>query len=76
MTEAFCVRCRKKVEMEEEQTVQYKNKRWAKKGICPECGGKVFRTIPRKKGFLEQLIPLPEPDKKKEKEAQGVPGPE
>ena len=38
-TEAFCVRCRKKVEMEEEQTVQYKNKRWAKKGICPQRQG-------------------------------------
>lgn len=76
VTEAFCVRCRKKVEMEEEETVQYKNKRWAKKGVCPQCGGKVYRTIPDRKSFLERLLPLPQPGKKKKKEVQGVPAPE
>ena len=76
MTEAFCVRCRQKVEMENEKIVKYRNNRWAKKGICPQCGGKVFKTTPRPKSFIERLIPLPSPGKKKEKEAQGVPGPE
>lgn len=52
MTEAFCVRCRKKVVMEGEKTVKYKNGRMAKKGTCPDCGTKVFRTIPNKRGLF------------------------
>ena len=72
MTEAFCVRCRKKVLMEEEHTVQYRNKRWAVKGICPECGGKVNKTIPRKKSFIERLFPTPKKKKEEEySESQG-----
>lgn len=52
VTTAFCVRCRKVVEMKDEKTVKYRNGRMAKKGLCPECGTKVFRTIPSKRGFL------------------------
>jgi hypothetical protein len=55
-TTAFCVRCRKVVEMENEKTVKYRNNRWAKAGTCPECGTKVFKTISKKGG----LFSLPE----------------
>jgi DNA-directed RNA polymerase subunit RPC12/RpoP len=43
MTEAYCVKCRKKVTMKDEQDVTMKNKKKAKKGVCPNCGTKVFR---------------------------------
>ena len=43
MTEAYCVRCRKKVTMKDEQAVTMKNGKKAKKGVCPSCGTKVFR---------------------------------
>jgi DNA-directed RNA polymerase subunit RPC12/RpoP len=51
MTEAFCVRCRKKVEIKNEKTVKYKNGRYAVTGLCPECDTKVFRTI-KKRGLF------------------------
>ena len=43
MTEAYCVKCKKKVTMANEQAVSLKNGRPAKKGSCPNCGTKVFR---------------------------------
>ncbi len=43
MTQAYCVKCRKKVEMKNEQKVTLKNGKPAKKGECPNCGTKVFR---------------------------------
>ena len=43
MAEAYCVRCRKKVVMKNEQSVRLKNGKPAKKGVCPSCGTKVFR---------------------------------
>jgi DNA-directed RNA polymerase subunit RPC12/RpoP len=43
MTEAYCVRCRKKVEMKNAQSVTMKNGKKAMKGECPNCGTKVFR---------------------------------
>jgi len=43
MTQAYCVKCKKKVEMKNEQAVTMKNGRKAKKGECPNCGTKVFR---------------------------------
>ncbi|UCC91331.1 MAG: hypothetical protein JSV39_03380 [Candidatus Aenigmatarchaeota archaeon] len=43
MTTAYCVKCRKKVEMADEQSVTLKNGKPAKKGKCPSCGTKVFR---------------------------------
>jgi hypothetical protein len=76
MTEAFCVRCRKMVTMQNEHEVQYSNKRWAKKGTCPECGGKVAKTIPKKKNLIERLFPTPKPKKDKESEGEGAPAPE
>ncbi len=43
MTQAYCVKCKKKVEMKDEKEVTMKNGRKAKKGVCPHCGTKVFR---------------------------------
>jgi len=84
--EAFCVRCRKMVEMRNEKVVKFQNGRYAKKGTCPECSSKVVKTISRPKNFMEKLLFfLPEPgnkceeekeEEKKEKKGQGQPAPD
>lgn len=43
MAQAYCVKCRSKVEIKNPQKVVLKNKRPATKGTCPKCGTKVFR---------------------------------
>jgi DNA-directed RNA polymerase subunit RPC12/RpoP len=43
MVQAYCVKCKKKVEIKNPQGVTLKNKKKATKGICPKCGTKVFR---------------------------------
>ncbi|MGM0509834.1 MAG: DUF5679 domain-containing protein [Thermoplasmatota archaeon] len=43
MTEAYCVKCREKVEIKNPKQVEMKNGRPATKGECPNCGTKVFR---------------------------------
>jgi len=43
MTEAYCVKCRKKVAMKSPTKVTMKNGRKATKGTCPKCSTKVFR---------------------------------
>jgi DNA-directed RNA polymerase subunit RPC12/RpoP len=43
MAQAYCVKCRKKVEIRNPRQVTLKNKRPATQGICPACGTKVFR---------------------------------
>ena len=43
MVEAYCVKCKKKVEIKEPQAVTLKNGKKATKGTCPKCGTKVFR---------------------------------
>jgi len=43
MVTAYCVKCRKKVEMKNPKNVTLKNGRPAAKGICPNCGTNVFR---------------------------------
>ena len=43
MVTAYCVKCRKKVEMKSPQKVTLKNGKPATKGICLKCGTKVFR---------------------------------
>lgn len=43
MTEAYCVKCKAKVEMKDEKSVTMKNGKKAKKGTCPKCGTSVFR---------------------------------
>jgi len=50
--EAYCVKCKKKVEMADANEVSMKGKggvkRRAMKGKCPECGTTVFRILPKK----------------------------
>ena len=40
---AYCMKCRKKVEMKNPKQVTMKNGRPATTGTCPYCGTKVFR---------------------------------
>ena len=43
MTQAYCMKCRGKVEIKNPQKITMKNKRPATGGTCPKCGTKVFR---------------------------------
>lgn len=43
MAQAYCFKCRKKVEVRNPANVMLKNKRPAIRGTCPNCGTKVFR---------------------------------
>lgn len=43
MTQAYCVKCKKKVEIKNAKNVTLKNKRPAVQGACPKCATKVFR---------------------------------
>ncbi len=43
MVQAYCVKDKKKVEIQNPKKVILKNKRPAIKGTCPKCGGPVFR---------------------------------
>jgi RNase P subunit RPR2 len=43
MAQAYCMKCRKKVEIKNPQQVRLKNGRPAVQGVCPNCGTKVFR---------------------------------
>jgi RNase P subunit RPR2 len=41
--QAYCVKCKKKVEIKNPTQIKMKNKRPATKGTCAKCGTKVFR---------------------------------
>ena len=41
--QAYCMKCRKKVEIKNAQLIKMKNGRPATQGVCPSCGTKVFR---------------------------------
>jgi len=41
--QAYCVKCRRKVEIKNPKAIRMKNKRPATQGVCPRCGTKVFR---------------------------------
>jgi DNA-directed RNA polymerase subunit RPC12/RpoP len=41
--QAYCVKCKKKVEIKNPKAITMKNKRPATQGVCPSCGTKVFR---------------------------------
>ncbi len=43
MPQAYCMKCRKKVEIKNAKATTLKNKRPAIQGECPNCGTKVFR---------------------------------
>ncbi len=44
-TTAYCLKCKEKREMKNEEKVVMKNGRPAVKGICPICGTKMFRIL-------------------------------
>ncbi len=43
MATAYCMKCRKKVEIRNPRQITLKNGRPAVQGVCPTCGTKVFR---------------------------------
>lgn len=43
MPEGYCVKERKKVEIQDPQQVTMKNGRAAIQGTCPDCGTKIFK---------------------------------
>ena len=43
MVTAYCVKCKKKVEIKNPQKIRMKNGKPATTGTCPICGTKVFR---------------------------------
>lgn len=45
---AYCVKCKKKSEIKDGQLVTMKNGSPAIQGMCPECGTKLFRLLPRR----------------------------
>ena len=44
----YCVKCKAKREMKDEQKVTMKNKRLAVKGKCPVCGTGMYRILGKK----------------------------
>ncbi len=43
MVPAYCMKCRKKVEIKNPKQITLKNNRPAVQGVCSVCGTKVFR---------------------------------
>ena len=48
MTEAYCVKCKAKKEMQNEEEVTMKNGKPAMKGVCPDCGTGMYRIGKKK----------------------------
>jgi len=45
----YCVRCREKRTIKDAQEVTMKNGRPAVKGVCPVCGGGMWKMLPRRR---------------------------
>lgn len=43
MVQAYCVKCKKKVDIKDPEEVTMKNNRPAVRGICPVCGTKIYK---------------------------------
>ena len=43
MATAYCMKCKRKVDIKNARQVTLKNNRPAVEGVCPACGTKVFR---------------------------------
>ena len=43
MSDAYCVKCKAKKEVQNPEQVTMKNGRKALKGTCPDCGTKMFK---------------------------------
>ena len=46
--QAYCVKCKEKVQIKDEQKVKMKNGRPAMKGSCSKCGTGVYKILPTK----------------------------
>ena len=53
MSQAYCVKCKAKKEVQDPQETTIKGKggttRRALTGVCPDCGTKMFKFLPSKK---------------------------
>jgi len=51
MAEAYCVKCKAKKEIKDAREVEFKGKggtvRKALTGVCPTCGTKMFKILPK-----------------------------
>jgi len=45
IAQAYCFRCKAKREIKNAELVLLKNNRLGSEGVCPVCGGKVFRLV-------------------------------
>ncbi len=45
MSQAYCVKCKAKRDMQNEQQVTMKNGRKAAKGTCPVCGTGMYKIL-------------------------------
>ncbi|MCJ7508058.1 MAG: DUF5679 domain-containing protein [candidate division Zixibacteria bacterium] len=43
--QAYCLKCKSKKEMKDEQQVTLKNGRKAMRGKCPDCGTGMFKIL-------------------------------
>jgi hypothetical protein len=41
---AYCMKCRKEIDIKDPQAIRMKNGADATKGLCSSCGSKVFRV--------------------------------
>ena len=41
--QAYCVKCKAKVDIKDPKSITMKNKKPATQGTCPKCSSKVFR---------------------------------
>jgi len=46
--QAYCVKCKKKVDVKNAEKVTMKNGRPALKGVCSECGTGVYKILSKK----------------------------
>jgi len=46
---AYCFRCKAKRDVKSPELYAMKNGMKAIKGVCSECGGKVFKILPKEK---------------------------
>tara|TARA_Y100000294_G_scaffold167862_1_gene177459 strand:- start:23 stop:175 length:153 start_codon:yes stop_codon:yes gene_type:complete len=49
MSEARCMKCKKQVKIKNESEYKMKNGMLAARGVCPDCGTKVFRILGKAK---------------------------
>ena len=48
MPQARCMKCKKQVEVKNPEETIMKNAMKAVKGVCPDCGTKVFKILGKK----------------------------